>query len=623
MTLQPQDFWSFSEWLLRPGSFLDSALLQGVALTVLVVVLGLLIGYLVSAIRRGPVEGFYSVAQVVRDFCVRDLPQTSARRVFALASLAVREAIRRKVLVAIGLFVVGLMFAGFMLDPRSDNPARLYISYVLTATNYLVLLLGLLISAFSLPEDIKNKTLYTIVTKPVRPTEIIAGRVIGFAAVGTLALVLMGGASYLFVQRSINHTHTATSARNGNLIEGETSYDSNHRHSFTLDADGNGLTDMQRGHQHLVSEGGNIVGPPIGALLARVPVYGELAFFDKTGKLTEKGINVGYEETSGGYADSSVSRWLGKSKAPQRSQHAYIEGATLSSAVYSFTDIFQPRFDEGDKGIWVQMSLRAYRSFKGEIEIPVRGTITLRNPDKPNIVSQPIEFRIKEYLLDEHYVPADLAITVDSKVKKDPNLYKDLVTEDGRTEVVIRCIDRGQYLGMTQGDVYLKAAESSFGWNLTKCFFCMWLQMLVVISLGVMFSTFLNGPVAMITTLVCLVIGFSAESVFALSIGDTPGGGPLESMIRLVKQDAMTTDLDVESSSKLVITVIDTIAMKVLDAAATSLPNLPKMDTSDFVASGFDVFGGLVARFTATTLVYVLAAGLIGYFFLKTREVAG
>ncbi len=65
MTLQPEDFWSFYEWLMRPNSFLESALLQGVVLVVLAILLGLLVGYVVSAARYGPSEGFYAVARAV------------------------------------------------------------------------------------------------------------------------------------------------------------------------------------------------------------------------------------------------------------------------------------------------------------------------------------------------------------------------------------------------------------------------------------------------------------------------------------------------------------------------------------------------------------------------------
>ena len=38
--------------------------------------------------------------------------------------------------------------------------------------------------------------------------------------------------------------------------------------------------------------------------------------------------------------------------------------------------------------------------------------------------------------------------------------------------------------------------------------------MAMVIAFGVMFSTFLSGPVAMVATFACVLLGFSAEQVY-------------------------------------------------------------------------------------------------------------
>ncbi len=117
-------------------------------------------------VRIGPGEAFLAVSKVISDLLRVDLPKTSLRRLWAIAILAFMEAIRRKVLVVIAIFIVGIMFAGWFLDRRTEQPAQLYFSFVLTATNYLVLLLGLFLASFSLPADIKNRTIYTITTKP-------------------------------------------------------------------------------------------------------------------------------------------------------------------------------------------------------------------------------------------------------------------------------------------------------------------------------------------------------------------------------------------------------------------------------------------------------------------------
>ncbi len=75
----------------------------------------------------------------------------------------------------------------------------------MSTTSYLVLLLALFLSVFSLPGDLKNKTLHTVVTKPVRHSEIVLGRIIGFTVVCTFLLAVMGVLSYLFVVRGLAH----------------------------------------------------------------------------------------------------------------------------------------------------------------------------------------------------------------------------------------------------------------------------------------------------------------------------------------------------------------------------------------------------------------------------------
>jgi hypothetical protein len=636
MTLQPDDFWSFSEWLLRPESFLESALLQGVVLLAFATLVGLLVAYLVSAVRYGPSEGFYAVARGVRDLFRDDLPGTSPRRIFALARLAYKEAIRRKVLVVVALFLVGLLFAGWYLDPRSSDPARLYISFVLTSTNYLILLLALFISAFSLPADIKNRTIYTIVTKPVRATEIVLGRMLGFVGVGTLMLVPMGLASYFFVVRGLRHTHEVVDIKDlgDGRFSGKLSYDQFHEHTFTLEATGDtegsvleGVTDYVRGHRHIVRKVGDryVIGEPTGALRARVPSYGELSFTDRSGNLDVKGIDIGAEKGRGDYGSAGIARLVGVSREARRMEFGYVEGGTLGSAIYGFKDVTPQRYPDAD-GIPMEMALRAFRTIKGDIVSGLSGSITMRNPDNPKIESTPINFVVQEYDVSEERLPRQIEGTDGDQIRT-LDLFEDLVTPDGRLDVIIRCIDRQQYLGATSSSVYLRPAESSFAWNLFKSYFSIWLQMVMVIAFGVMFSTFLSGPVAMVATFVCVLLGFTAERIYDiryyLDKGEAMGGGPIESLVRLVRQDSMTTDLDVDAIAAKLIKGVDSVLVYTLDVIATSLPNLPKMlSTAEYAASGFDIFGSLLARHAVATAGYVFAAFLIGYFFLKTREIA-
>ena len=242
------------------GEWLNRAWLVFLVLAAIVAVVGFLVGFLGASLRRGPVEGFYAVAKVIASAVV-DLSHASLRRTLAMAMLAVQEAIRRRVLVAFVVFVLLILFGGWFLDRQSDNPARLYLSFVLTASNYLVVGLALFLSTFSLPADIKNRTIYTIVTKPVRAFEIVIGRILGFSAVGSLLLAGMGIISYIFVVRGLNHSHivaeSAAVTEGGAQWEGKTSNDAFHRHTFRVYSDGTGETDSTMGHFHEVTRDGD------------------------------------------------------------------------------------------------------------------------------------------------------------------------------------------------------------------------------------------------------------------------------------------------------------------------------------------------------------------------------
>ena len=156
MRLSPEQFWTYFEWM-----FERYALLQGFLLVLILAAIGFVIGFVVALLKHGPAEGFLQVSKLIRELFVVDIPKTSVRRIGAIARLAIKEAIRKKVLVVVAVFIVAIMFAGWYLDPQAQYPARLYISFVLTTTNYMVILLGLFLSCFSLPSDIKSKIIYT------------------------------------------------------------------------------------------------------------------------------------------------------------------------------------------------------------------------------------------------------------------------------------------------------------------------------------------------------------------------------------------------------------------------------------------------------------------------------
>ena len=195
----------FLDWLVGPYG--TGAWFSFVMMVAALILAGTFLGFLFQAVRMGPGEAFFAVAGAYANF-FKDLANFSFRRTSAMASLAFQEAMRQKVLVVFAVVAVLMMLGGWFLDVESDDPARLYLGNVLWGTNILALLLAVLLSAFSIPNDIKNKTITTVVTKPVRYLEMLMGRVIGFTAIGTVMLIGLCAVNLIFVERGMMHEHT-------------------------------------------------------------------------------------------------------------------------------------------------------------------------------------------------------------------------------------------------------------------------------------------------------------------------------------------------------------------------------------------------------------------------------
>jgi hypothetical protein len=170
-----------------------------------------------------------------------DIASLSPRRIFALTKLTLLEAIRRKALLVFVVFAVLLMFAGWFLADANERPelqATVHITFLLTAIAWLILPAVIFLSCWALPEDIRIRSLHTVVTKPARRLEIVIGRMAGMGIVACVVLAVMGVIGGFWLYRQLP-----------------------------------------------VSSGGQ--------LASRVPVFGQLYFINTDGQPAATGINVG------------------------------------------------------------------------------------------------------------------------------------------------------------------------------------------------------------------------------------------------------------------------------------------------------------------------------------------
>ena len=518
-----------------------------------------------------------------------------------------KEAWRRRVIVALVVFFVILLFASWFLQTDHQDPAKLYISFVLTATTYLVLGIALLLSAFSLPNDFKTKTIYTVVTKPVRAGEIVLGRIIGFSIIGTILLAIMAVCSFVFVNRSLGHTHQVERkslnyirAPSGEVIgdEGRTTLDNFHRHEVELDTEKNGFGDSNHGHFHTVEAERVLSAEDI--LRARVPQWGKLKFLDRQGVEKQRGINVGSEWT----------------------YRSFIDGNSLAEAIWTFNNITpppfldDPKFEDDEKGLPIGLIVRVFRTHKGIIGQAIRGSIQIRNPET-GLESDLLPFEALDAKVEERTIPRKLTGTDG----KEHDLYEDFVSSNHKIEISIQCLEKGQYFGFAQPDCYLRLPEGSPTWNFAKVYSSIWVQMVIVTAIGVAASTLLSGPVAMLLTVSFILLGFFRQFFVDVATDTEYGGGPIESLIRLVTQKNVMTQLDPGLDTTLV-KGVDNVMQFMMLSLAQVLPDFSSFSTVNFAAYGFDVPTGRVSQDLTTCLAYVVGLAVIGYFLLRNREVA-
>ena len=602
------------QWLLG-NEWYQGALYVWLAVVVCAAAATMLFSWIFTALRCGPISALAITGRAAGD-CVLDVVRISPRRVAALAWLAVKESIRRRIVVVFAVFVLLLLFAGWFLDPSSPDPAKLYLHFVLTSTSYLLILLVLFVSSMSLPADVKSRTLHTITTKPVRASEVVLGRIAGFSTVAFLLLLIMGVISYFFVGRGLTHSHEivvgelkpldgAVAGRPAGL-QGRTTEVNQHRHNVEIDPDGNGRVQMEQGHWHdlqgdwkdvLAASDGEKrfrLGPPKGQLMARVPIRGEIAFMDTKGEPTDKGVNVGDEWT----------------------YRSYIQGGSLASAIWTFRGVTEDKFPDG---LPVELELGVFRTHKGEMAKGVPGSLLIRNP-KAGADVKPTEVRIfesKEFQIDTQVIPREFLSPDGTKV----DLFKDFVS-DGEIEVWLRCAAPGQYFGVAQGDMYLRAKNASFTWNFAKGYIGVWLLSVMVISFGVLFSTFLSAPIAVLATIGAMAGGLFHDFMYKLATHQTYGGGPFESLVRILTQQNMTSEMEPGLLTTLVQT-LDQPAEVGLWLMASVLPDIDRYKVfANHVASGFNLSGDTMWIYAFHTFAFVVPLFVAAYLCLKHREIA-
>ncbi len=544
--------------------------------------IALIVGLVVSLLTVGT-HGPGLVWEVIQRGW-RDLTQMSLRRIGAIATLTMKESWRKKAFWVLVVFLVLFLFAGWFLpsDDGRETPAKPFIAFILTTIQWMTIPMALLLSCWGLPTDIKDRSLHTVVTKPVRRGEIVLGRIFGYGAVLTGFILLMGVGGYIFIRREVPANAQSQ-------------------------------------------------------LVSRVPVYGSVSFLDRNGEpsATNKGLNVG-------------DIWDFRS---------YIEGVTKASMTWTFRNLDVSELRE-QKSLRLENRFEAFRSYKGQINEPVRYKLTLvNNSNGLRVTNGDLVKGISEFLdervrkdnsansavddTDRKYATAyrmqpSAVLDIPQKITfvdvspeggnktKEVDLFEDVI-DKGTLTVEVTCPDAQQYIGAAQSDLFIRLPDRSFASTYFKSIFMQWLMLMLICMIGATASTFVKGPVATLLTFSLIILGAYLRPSMEKMVDDYTkgyvlGGGALESFYRLITQMNQQSPLPDNVGSRMV-QWVDSGIFEVLRQMRHIIPNFSYFNTTEYSCNGFDVpLDAALLPGIATALAYLIPCLLVGYFSLQLRE---
>jgi len=124
------------------------------------------------------------------------------RSIWAVATNTIKQAVRMKVaavfiiLLLVLLPVMGLTTTG---DETLKGRLQTFVSYGLSLTSLLLCLLTIIVSIYSVTSDIEQRQIYTVITKPIRRFEFLLGKLLGVVLLDVILLSLFAAIIYTII----------------------------------------------------------------------------------------------------------------------------------------------------------------------------------------------------------------------------------------------------------------------------------------------------------------------------------------------------------------------------------------------------------------------------------------
>jgi hypothetical protein len=519
---------------------------------------------------------------------VRSLARLSFRRIGALARLSFKEAIRRRVLWVFSLLIIVFLFASWFIPYKPEYQISTYISVVDWVMTALLLASAFILASFSIPNDIKQQTIHTVLTKPVERFEIVLGRFLGYSALMTLVLVAMTGLSLLYVIWEVDPDAAAES------------------------------------------------------LKARDPLWGDLSF-EGTGSDPSKGINVGKEW---GYRSYISGPMPGQPTHTAIWQFASVPpGLANRQSVrceYTF-DVFRSTKGYENQGISCGFYFRTWHYQKGNEKDYQKDLAEFRAGKKSGSEAEFLNQLTEKYGYYEvpatrvesgHTYGFDLPAGLFKSIAAgaDPQREREAKATNQPLEpleVRVQCHSVTQYVGMARYDFWLRRDDPAsgndrlwFAYNFFKAQAVnLWPKLLLVIGVSVALSTYLSGVITLVVSVVIYGLGWILNFVTEVALGKNYGGGPFQAAYNLINRKLPGQEVSQDVTMRTIL-LTDQVVQFGMRRVLDLFPDVARFDYTRFVQEGFNIPASQILVNFLYMAAYVLPWMVLAYYTMKWKEVA-
>ncbi|MHC4570714.1 MAG: hypothetical protein ACYS0C_01380 [Planctomycetota bacterium] len=119
--------------------------------------------------------------------------------IWAIATNTIKQALRMKiaiVFIILLLVLLPVMIISMPGDGSLKGRLQTFVSYGLSLTSLLLCLLTIVVSIYSLTNDIKQRQIYTVITKPIRRFQLLFGKLLGVILLDVALLLLFSALIY-------------------------------------------------------------------------------------------------------------------------------------------------------------------------------------------------------------------------------------------------------------------------------------------------------------------------------------------------------------------------------------------------------------------------------------------